>query len=357
MMKPKEDITILLLVKDRFDFSKRWLDYSALTHHKFPVVVADGSTEDQLRHEVEKISGLLDVKYIYPGPDLSISDFISKTIIALKSVQTKFTFMASDDDFYFSDALEKSLIFLESRADFVLCNGGALDFGLSVRPTSKNSIFGEIRYVRKLGQFDSYLEDDPFKRISRYRKTKRSYWHSVIATKSLLRSWEIAAELKLTRYDTLEDFLNLYWLTQGKYMNLEGETLLFHQVHDTMISQTLESDISRESNEVWRAENRRVEDYISLILGGKSIQGEAAPILVQSKNPKKFSLFKHLNRFYNFTSTLLKKIQYKVKERLNIEPKLVLTGLQISENTLLQIKEIQNFLTNVKKRTFDRDMS
>lgn len=356
-MKPKKDLTILLLVKDRFDFSKRWLDYAALTHQRFPVVVADGSTKDQLRNEVEKISGLLDIKYIYPGPDLSISDFISKTIIALKLVQTKFTFMASDDDFYFSDALEKSLIFLESNANFVLCSGGALDFGLSVRPTSKNSIFGEIRYVRKLGQYDSYLEDDPVKRISHFRKTNRSYWHSVIATKSLLRSWEIAAELKLTRYDTLEDFLNLYWLTQGKHMNLESETLLFHQVHNNMISKTLENDITRESNEVWRAENRRVEDYVSLILDGKSIRAEVGPNLDKSKDPKIFSFLNHLNRFYNFTSTLRKKIEYKVKERLNIEPKLVLTGLQISEITFLQIKEIQNFLTNEKKQTFDRDIS
>ena len=352
MIKPTEDLTILLLVKDRFDFSKRWLGYAALTHQKFPIVVADGSSEDGLRHEVEKVSSLLDIKYIYPGPDLSISDFILKTIIALKTVQTKFTFMASDDDFYFSDALEKSLIFLDSKADFVLCNGGALDFGLSVRPTSRNSIFGEIRYVRKLGQYNSFLEEDPFKRVLHYRKTNRSYWHSVIATKSLLRSWEIAAELKLTRYDTLEDFLNLYWLTQGKSMNLENETLLFHQVHNNMISQTLESDITRENNEVWRTENRRVEDYISSILDGKSIQGEAGPILVQLKNPKTFSFFNCSKRFCNFSSKLFKKIEYKVKERLNIEPKLVLTGLQISEITVFQIKEIQNFLTNIKKRPF-----
>jgi glycosyltransferase domain-containing protein len=352
-MKPTEDLTILLLVKDRFDFSKRWLDYADLTHLKFPIVVADGSSKDRLRHEVEKVSGLLDIKYIYPGPDLSISDFILKTIIALRSVQTKFTFMASDDDFYFIDAMKKSLTFLDSKADFALCNGGALDFGLSVRPTSKNSIFGEIRYVRKLGLYDSYLEDDPVKRISRYRMTNRSYWHSVIATKTLLRSWEIAAELKLTRYDTLEDFLNLYWLTQGKSMNLDSEILLFHQVHNDMISQTLESDLTRENNEVWRSENRRVEDYISMILDGRSIRGEIGSTLDQSNEPEVFSFLNNLERFFNFIFTLGKKIMYKVEEKLNIEPKLVLTGLQLSETALLQINEVQKFLTNAKKRSLD----
>jgi glycosyltransferase domain-containing protein len=352
-MKSSKDLTILLLVKDRIEFSKRWLEYAVLTHQKFPIVVADGSKEDQLRHEVEKISNILDIKYIYPGPDLSISDFISKTIIALKSVQTEFTFMASDDDFYFTDAIEKSKNFLELRDDFVFCNGGGLDFSLSVRPTSKNSIFGEIRYVRKLGESESYIEDDPVTRIEHYRKTNRSQWHSVIRTKSLLRSWEIAAELKFTRYDTLENFLNLYWLAQGKSMNLDTEILLFHQVHNNMISQFLESDLLRENNEVWRLENRIVEGYISSLLNVKSIRAEVEPILVIAEEPEYIIILKYMKKLLFFASTFFKKIEYKVKERLNLEPKIDLTRLQIPDATLNQIKEIQLFLTKGKSELSD----
>jgi glycosyltransferase domain-containing protein len=354
LTKPTDKLTILLLTKDRFEFSKRWLKYATLNQQKFPIVVADGSSEDLLRHEIERISMHLDIKYLYPGPDLSISHFISKTISSLRLIQTRYTFMASDDDFYFDDALEKSVDFLESKDGFILCNGGALDFGLSVRPTSKNSIFGEIRYVRKFGLYECYLEADPAKRITQYRKTDRSYWHSVITTESLLRSWEMAAELKLTRYDTLEDFLNLYWLTQGKFMNLDNEILLFHQVHNSMISQTLESDSARENSEIWKAENRIVEDYIASIIEGELIRREHSLRVHQSIDLEDSFLVPASRRLRNLIFTLYKKIEYKVGEKLKIEPKMTLTGLQIPELTLSQIKVIQNFLNNRKNENFPR---
>ena len=349
MINPKDNLTILLLVKDRFYFTKRWLEYATLTQQKFPIVVADGSSEDFLRYEVQKASGILDIEYLYPGPDKSISDFISKSIDSLRTVRTKYTYMASDDDFYFSEALEKSVKFSESHDDYVLCNGGALDFGLSVRPSLANSIFGQIRYVRQFGAYESFLEEDAVSRIIKYRKSNRSYWHSVITTECLLRSWEIAAELELTRYDTLEDFLNLYWLTQGKYMHLQNEIMLFHQVHNDMISQTLESESVRENDVVWKMENKRIEDCIAAILGGRQILRDHS-FKMQSKSASKSSAISSIfKKIRDFFFIIHKKVKYKVAERFNIEPKLVLTGLQITENTLVQIKDIENFLKTRKQ--------
>lgn len=343
MNELKKNLTILLLTKDRLEFSKRWLKFASITQQDIPILIADGSINDSLRAEVE-LHKHVNIQYFYPGPDLSITHFISKTIISLKSVKTKYTFMVSDDDFYTTDILEKSVNFLEADKSATLCNGGTLDFALSVRPTSQNSIYGQIRYIRKFGLYESYLEDQAVSRVTRYLKSNKSYWHSVIRTDCLLKSWEKAAELKLTRYDTLENFLNLYWLTQGKFMNLEKEILLFHQVHNDMISQTLEDSSSQQSNEIWKSETLKIENYIALELGEKSLFNQ------RNINFKKIDVEKNLSRqgilndFFSLFSMFLKKVKYKIEDKLHIEPKMNLSPLDISERVVNQIKEIEKFL-------------
>ena len=343
MNRLKENLTILLLTKDRLEFSKRWLKFASITQQDIPILIADGSINDSLRAEVE-LYNHLNIQYFYPGPDLSITHFISKTVISLKSVKTKYTFMVSDDDFYTTDILEKSVNFLETNGDATLCNGGALDFALSVRPTSINSIYGQIRYIRKFGVYESYLEDQAVKRVTRYLKSNRSYWHSVITTDCLLKSWEKAAELKLTRYDTLENFLNLYWLTQGKFMNLEKEILLFHQVHNDMISQTLEDSASQQSNEIWKSETLKIKKYIESKLGEKLLLSEHDTSLKKIVAEKNLSAQGILDDFFSLFSIFFKKVKFKIEDKLHIEPKMDLSFLDISERVVNQIKEIEKFL-------------
>lgn len=354
MNNHNENLTLLLLTKDRFEFSKRWLEFVTLTRLQFPILIADGSTHDLLRNEVKSSPSYLDIDYLHPGPDLTISHFISKTILSLKSVRTKYTYMASDDDFFSSDVLMKSINFLESNGDFVLCNGGALDFGLSVRPTLESSIFGQMRYVHRFGIFESYLEDDISIRIDRYRKSNRSYWESVIRTDTLLKSWEKAAELEFTRYDSLEAFLNLYWLTQGKFMNLDNEILLFHQVHNNMISQTLESDYVREFNKIWKLESRRIGDYIKSISGIDPFSCQDRETMEEYAKSENLNDSTSYRKFVMFISVLYKKIKYKIDERFNIEPKMVLSDLHLSEIVINQIKEIEEFLLIGKLKSSDR---
>ena len=354
MNNHEKNLTLLLLTKDRFEFSKRWLEFAISSKQQFPILIADGSIHDLLRREVQTSATHLDIDYLYQGPDLTISHFISKTIRSLKSIRTKYTFMASDDDFFSSGVLTKSMNFLESNRDFVLCNGGALDFGLSARPTLENSIFGQIRYVRRFGLYESFLEDDIVNRINRYRKTNRSYWHSVITTDSLLRSWEIASELELTRYDTLETFLNLYWLTQGKFMNLDNEILLFHQVHNNMISQTLETNHVRESNEIWKLETRRIEDYINSVSGVDSFSYSSGDSMEEYAKRKDHNKILPTRKYFMVISILYKKIRYKIDEKFGIEPKMVLSDLYLSEFVISQIKDIERFLISGKMATSAR---
>jgi hypothetical protein len=99
-------------------------------------------------------------------------------------------------------------------------------------------------------------------------------------------------------------------------------------------------------------ENQRIEEFISLILKGRSIRREVSPSLGQSVDSRSVLFLNYLKRLTKLTSSLCSKIKYKFEARLNIEPKLFLSDLKLPDITLVQIREIQNFLTN-KKRTVE----
>ena len=122
-MTPRASLTILLALKDRVPFTRRWLAY-ARAHLPFRVLIADGGSDDSAaRLLAERPFNEIDVEYVRYPFDATYADYYSKLADALARVPTPFVVLADNDDFFIPDGLTRALEFLATHTDHVACGG------------------------------------------------------------------------------------------------------------------------------------------------------------------------------------------------------------------------------------------
>jgi glycosyltransferase domain-containing protein len=122
-MIPGDDLTILLAVKDRVPFTRRWLAY-ARVNLPFRVLIADGGSDDSVsRMLAESAFSDIDVEYVRYPFDATYADYYTKLADALSRVTTPFVVMADNDDFFIRDGVATALEFLAAHPDHVACGG------------------------------------------------------------------------------------------------------------------------------------------------------------------------------------------------------------------------------------------
>ncbi|MDA8902787.1 TIGR00180 family glycosyltransferase [Porticoccaceae bacterium] len=111
------DLTILLTLKGRKSFTKRWLDWMALENCPFPIVIADGDadktfTKNLLKKDTYKN---LNIDYREYPEDINTKTFILKFSDAVSIVKTKYIIFADNDDFVIINNLKKALNFMKNN--------------------------------------------------------------------------------------------------------------------------------------------------------------------------------------------------------------------------------------------------
>jgi len=148
-LAPDNQLTIVLPVRDRTAFTRRWLEYHNGIGFPFRVLLADGgSTEEvaELARDRARFPGLaLDYRR-YPY-DATYSDFYAKLDHAVASVETPFVAMVDNDDFYVVEGLRQALAFLAGHPEYQTCGGQSVMFWL--RPDSRRDDDGLV-YSRRI---------------------------------------------------------------------------------------------------------------------------------------------------------------------------------------------------------------
>lgn len=121
-----EKLTVVLPIKDRSEFTKRWLQYADAVSLPFHVFIADGSLHSS-GDWIDKIKlPRLSFSYHYYGPDGSPSIYLEKISSALSQVKTDYVCLVDDDDFQLIDGYRQSIEFLEANMDYAGCGGQTL---------------------------------------------------------------------------------------------------------------------------------------------------------------------------------------------------------------------------------------
>ena len=155
------NLTVLLVLKDRVEFTYRWMDYANLVKFPFKVIVADGGFDQSIEKHLSTGDKYENVNYQYLRYpyDKTYLDFYTKLASAFSKITTDYVVLADNDDFFIVDSLIKSIDFLSKNQDYASCGGET--GGLFI----KDENFFEIGLSSsKPSDID---QEDPIKRIEK----------------------------------------------------------------------------------------------------------------------------------------------------------------------------------------------
>ena len=222
----KTNLTIILFLKERKDFNKRFIDYFFEHNLGFNLLISDGSkkTDKNLLNRIKK-NNL--IKYVKFPEDKSYEIFYKKIFKTLKLVKTKYVFFASNDDFIIYPTLKKCVNFLIKQKKIIGCGGTMIGFemlkknGFDFKLTNFHNIYNykKIDHENKIDRFDIYLKN-PSDHIK----------NCVIEKKIFLKTYKYSSNLFRNNADLKDDFSCLYTLASGPVKILK-KPLILHQDH------------------------------------------------------------------------------------------------------------------------------
>ena len=192
----EKDITLLLILKERQDFTKRWLEYFQYSKCTSPIFIADGSAKPLSSELLDSLHGSFE--YFYSGEDISIRRYLEKMVLALNRINTKYVMLAANDDFIIFNSLQPLHQKLEHSPDLASAMGLVLDLGLET--TNKEKV-NKISYIHAHQMQVSLLEDEISQRLLQQIRYPSAGWHALVRTDILVKVYNILLNREFRNYE------------------------------------------------------------------------------------------------------------------------------------------------------------
>src|SRR3989344_4673373 len=222
------DLTLLITLKDRFEFTKRMCLYFSEIQYPFHIIFADGSLENEAEMFFKTLENPgFSYEYIRYPKDTTYSHYYKKCASAIKKVKTPYVMLADNDDFPIIDGQLKTIEFLKKNLDYVGCCGRipGICLSSSSAPYGKNVFFipyyCDVLYVQRLLNQNTSLE-----RIKEYMKFFTSIFYSVFRTESLIKTFLAIEEQNFKVLYLHEIFFSCLQLSQGKVHFIKNITYI-----------------------------------------------------------------------------------------------------------------------------------
>lgn len=330
------DLTLILVLKDRQAFTQRWLDYYVRFNPQLNVIIADGSQRRFVPEcQIEKLPK--NIRYFYDGPDSDIETMIRKIKKSISMVESEFTILACNDDFYLLKGLAEAVDFLQKNEEWHASAGIVRDFSILNSQGVPDNTFGKVRFGDVLYRSSSISGRHSIERIKQFLSFDESFWHAVFRTQTLYRVYCEALRWQIKDMVLYELFTNLKSVELGKLHRNDKSLFMLHQVHSQMEAYKLKR--LEEQNQKWK-------DQLNIIL--KSLFqandiNEAAPtyddiLLIHQKNTNQVS-----------TSKLrpnIEKLKYKYAHSRTID---ILNQLDPFTAGVYRNQEVRNILKFLNK--------
>jgi len=146
--------TLLLLVKGRHEFTKRWLIYMKEINFEHNIIIADGQDDDETENLIKEINlnNSLSIRYFRYNTHLSYQDYYKMKKDALNKVETDFVMLCDNDDFVIPSGLKQQIDFLRSNQEYISSSGKILNFEIDdfefIEYGKKVSFLNPCKYYR-----------------------------------------------------------------------------------------------------------------------------------------------------------------------------------------------------------------
>ena len=117
-MNKNHNITILLTIYNRLEYTIKWLDFAEKQKMPFDIFISDGGNILNIKEKLNLKKRNLKITYKKFKYFKNYQNIYQKYFFAIKYVKTKFIIVAEDDDFINIDGLIKSSNFLIKNKDY-----------------------------------------------------------------------------------------------------------------------------------------------------------------------------------------------------------------------------------------------
>mgnify|MGYP003123681726 FL=1 len=206
-------LTVVLILKDRSDFTKFQMAYFNHFHFPYPVIIADGVKDEEIKTLLRDKKNFPNVNYEYIDYpyDSTASVYYRKMTDVAFRVTTPFSVLIDNDDFYLPSGLDRSLEFLIKNPGYTSARGSLTELWYSPTKSEQSVKLGKNLYGQYL---DDITGDSAGLRMLKQSQAFHGNWHNVIRTSHLqatLSLLEISDPTNLRFAEQIVGFLNTIW--------------------------------------------------------------------------------------------------------------------------------------------------
>jgi len=229
-----DELTIVLPLKDRVAYTARWMEYANYVKLPFPILIADGGSDDSARRLLSDRSRFsnLTYEYIRYPHDENYRAYYSKILDAVNRVETPFATMADNDDFLIADCMLECVKFLKAHPDYIGCGGIEGICWLSPSPIGSRPevplYSGDVAWRCKRGT-PSMEEKTAKERLSADHMEGSGTYYDVKRTEELRRLFHIVFDLNLCDLFLFEWLVSFLTCIDGKTKRLNRLYLVRQQ--------------------------------------------------------------------------------------------------------------------------------
>lgn len=225
MKTEKDMLTIVVPLKGRTEFTKRFLKFCQISHCPFQILLLDGGGQNNLAEEALKYPL---VKYHRCPYDKDITTFVSKLAYGMSLVKTPYTVMVSDDDFFDAAGFVEAVDWLQHHPGWVSFCGDVKSFTVSQDGKTISS-------DRSIYTKPSVLGDTAKERIQNCYKYFHSYWHNITETAVLKATCDLMKAVGLNDFKFVSMLQSGLTACFGKVKRNNLISFYYHQTNSPEI--------------------------------------------------------------------------------------------------------------------------
>lgn len=216
-------LTIVLTLKDRSSFTKRWMNYMNDVKCPYKILIADGGYDSEIQEYLSNKSNFpnLIYEYIRYPKDSSLEIFYEKLNDVIMRVNTKYILLADNDDFFLLKNIKDILSFLDSDDRYIGARGAHVELTIYGRDRKLKNITQGYNYLA-LQHFVKSIEDDTSElRFENFINNLDKYnyyqnWYCIFNTQKFQSVWKELNMLPVKDINIQEIITHFLILRLGK---------------------------------------------------------------------------------------------------------------------------------------------
>lgn len=359
-MKLAQNFTLVLLVKGRHEFTRRWLNYMKKICFEYPIIIADGQDDDETKKMISEINKeqSLSIQYFRYNTHSGYHDYYKMELDVLNKVTTELVMLCDNDDFVFLTGLNEQIDFLHKNSEYISSSGRILNFEINYHeytPYGKNiNLLKPCKYYR----YEEPLEDWK-KHINSVFTQFQPNFYNVFRTKFMKIIATELVELNFSDLVINEFYVQLRAATLGRskilgstfhYLRQRGTSSVSkdYEFSKDLIKKNMPDDIrklsSKISNIIGENSNYSNDEIFTFILDSFSnyLNFYLPRVTLKFRFPKLYKLKLKFIKYYRDKFLFFKKLTLLLQNNFIMNQIFKLS----EKNNLTSLKQEFNFIKN-----------